>query len=179
MTLVAAPDPDFPRFTPETLLAYLNETGITHQIHHHPAVFTVAESKFVDADIPGSHTRNHFLKDKKDNMFLVTLLHDTPVDLKKLSDYLNAGRFSFGSPERLWSYLGVTPGSVTPLSILNDVESRVTLILEEGMMAEDVINVHPLINTMTVGIPPSSLMKLLKDFGVMPRILDLSPVAPD
>ena len=165
--------------SPESLIESLTALGIPHAVHEHAAVFTVAESKHIDAGIPGCHTRNMFLKDKKGAMFLVTLRHDTMVDLKKLSDILGSGRFSFGSPERLWENLGVRPGSVTPFAIVNDKAHQVTLVLEEGMMNEEIVNYHPLINTMTVGLTPEHLLQYMQSIGVTPRIVDLSAAQPE
>ncbi len=168
-----------PRFTPATLLNVLTEMSVPHQVYEHEAVFTVAAANNVSNNIPGTHTRNLFLRDKKERMFLVTLRHETPVDLKKLSDFLGVSRFSFGSPERLWTYLGVTPGSVTPFAILNDTDKHVQLVLEEGMMQTDMINVHPLINTMTVSISSQEMMRVFKANDIEPIIVDLGSVAPD
>lgn len=168
-----------PRFYAQNLLEFLDNLHISYQLHHHAPVFTVEESHKIDADIPGTHTRNLFLRDKKETMFLVTLRHDTLIDLKKLSDLLGSGRFSFGSPERLWTYLGVKPGSVTPLSILNDTDKKVQLILEKGMMDTELVNFHPLDNAMTVGMHPSELMTILEKEGIKPQIMDLTPAAPD
>ncbi len=165
--------------SPETLIENLKTLGLPHTVHEHDAVYTVAESKQIDAAIPGCHTRNMFLKDKKGAMFLITLRHDTLIDLKKLSDVLGSGRFSFGSPERLWENLGVRPGSVTPFAIVNDKNHVVTLVLEEAMMGEEIVNYHPLINTMTVGLTPQHLLRYLDSIGVSPRIVDLSTAQPD
>jgi Ala-tRNA(Pro) deacylase len=112
-------------------------------------------------------------------MFLVTLRQETLVDLKKLSFLLGAGRFSFGSPERLWTHLGVLPGSVTPFAILNDHGAYVTLVLEAGMMAQEKVNFHPLINTMTIGLAPAELMTFLEKCGKTPHIIDLTAAMPD
>lgn len=161
------------------LLNYLGEISIDYRLYHHEAVFSVAEADKIDAAIPGTHTRNLFLKDKRGEMFLVTLRSDTKIDLKKLAALLDADRFSFGSPERLQKYLGVTPGSVTPLSIINDKSHEVTLILEEEMMRQEMLNFHPLINTMTVGMTAEALLKFLASSGTEPRIIDLSAAAPD
>ena len=168
-----------PPFYAQNLLDYLTNLHISYQLYHHEAVFTVEEAHKIDREIPGTHTRNMFLRDKKERMFLVTLRHDTLIDLKKLSDLLGCGRFSFGSPERLWTYLGVKPGSVTPLSILNDTNHEVQLILEKGMMEADLVNFHPLDNSMTVGMHPSELMTILEKQGITPQIIDLSPAAPE
>lgn len=179
MNKTASLDSALPFFTPESLLVYLAQHNIVHHLYHHEAVFTVAEADKVKIEMAGAHTRNLFLRDKKGRMFLVTLRHDTAVDLKKLSDALGVGRFSFGSAERLWDNLGVTAGSVTPLAILNDKNQNVTLILEEGMMAEDSLNVHPLINTMTVNISPADLMTILENYAITPHIIDFTNLAPD
>jgi Ala-tRNA(Pro) deacylase len=167
-----------PLYTPEIFLNELTSRAIPHTLFHHPAVFTVAESEAIDAKIPGFHTRNMFLKDKKDTMFLVTLGAHDKIDLKKLEGVLGCGRLSFGSPERLMKYLGVTPGSVTPLAILNDTACAVTQILDERMMRQEVINMHPLINTMTVSLTPKDLLTVIAMRGVSPRIVDLSAAAP-
>ena len=159
---------------PGELLDRLKELGIGFSLYHHRAVFSVGESDDVDADIPGAHTRNLFLRDKKENIFLVTLLAHTKIDLAKLASLIGAGRLSFGSPERLMKYLGVTPGSVTPFSIMNDVEGKVTLILDAEMMKKEIVNYHPLINTMTVGLAPNDLLKFLETTGHQPQIIDLS-----
>lgn len=164
---------------PEALLKKLEDRGIPYTLYRHQPVFTVAESQSIDRDIPGAHVRNMFIRDKKEVMFLVTLRHETMIDLKKLPDVINCGRISFGSPDRLWKYLGIRPGSVNPFCILCDTEKQVTLILEKAMMEEDIINVHPMDNSMTVGIKPADLLRLLDDHGVKPIIIDLSAAAPD
>lgn len=168
-----------PLYNSETLLCRLREQGHAFSLFHHVPVFTVEEAEQVSADIPGLHTRNLFLRDKKERMFLITLRHDTPIDLKKLSDMLGVERFSFGSPDRLWTCLGVTPGSVTPLSILNDQSGQVQLILEDEMMKGDIINMHPLINSMSISLSPQVLMTILQNHAITARVMDLKEAAPD
>ncbi|HPJ81829.1 MAG: prolyl-tRNA synthetase associated domain-containing protein [Alphaproteobacteria bacterium] len=168
-----------PKYTSDSMLESLQKWGIQFEHYRHIPVFTVESANEVSHQIPGLHTRNLFLKDKKGKMYLVTLRHDTPVDLKKLSTLLGAGRFSFGSPERLWTNLGVRPGSVTPLSILNDAQKQVQLILEEAMMQGDAINFHPLLNDQTVSMAPSELLRILSLQNIDYKICDLSIVAPD
>jgi len=162
-------------FSPETLLDWLVSHKIPHQLHHHRAVFTVGEANDIDAAIPGMHTRNLFVRDKREKMFLVTLEAARKIDLGKLATLMGAGRLSFGSPGRLMKYLGVTPGSVTPFAILNDVSRQVELILDAEMLRSEIVNFHPLINTMTVGLAPASLINLLEAAGITPRIMDLTP----
>jgi Ala-tRNA(Pro) deacylase len=164
--------------SPETLLKRIDNLNIDYELHHHEAVFTVAEAEKIDAQIAAHHTRNMFLRTKKKKNYLVTLSHDTPVDLKKLETLIEAKRFSFGSPDRLMEILGVYPGSVTPLSVINAPTGEVTIILEEKMMRTDKIAVHPLINTMTVTLSPADLLKFMNDLGHEPTIVDLLPAAP-
>jgi Ala-tRNA(Pro) deacylase len=169
---------DKPVFSPEAFLELLRVEAVPHHLHHHKAVFSVGEADEVDAAISGLHTRNLFLKDKKGKMFLVTLDAHMKMDMSKLAPLIGAGRLSFASAERLWQYLGVTPGSVTPFAILNDTQRAVTLILEENMMKAERVNFHPLINTMTVGLSPGALVGLLKAQGITPSIVDLRPAQP-
>ncbi len=161
--------------TPAALLGRLQALSIDFRLYEHEAVFSVSESEKLDAGMPGVHTRNLFVRDKRENMFLVTLKSDTKIDLSKLAALIGAGRLSFGSPDRLMKYLGVTPGSVTPFAIMNDRGHKVTLVLDRDMMGADLVNYHPLINTMTVGLAPSGLLKFLETVNVTPQIIDLSP----
>lgn len=163
--------------TPDELLSLLEKLAIPTTLYKHRAVFSVGEADELDNSMPGAHTRNLFIRDKRENMFLITLLANKPVKLDRLADLLGAGRFSFGSPERLMKYLGVTPGSVTPFAMMNDKEHKVTLILDAEMMEQDIVNYHPLINTMTVGLPPSGLTKFLENCGSKFQIIDLSPAS--
>lgn len=160
--------------SPEALLKMLSDMGILYNLYHHRAVFSVGEADDVDADIGGTHTRNLFVRDKKENMFLVTLLAHRKIDLAKLAELIGAGRLSFGSPDRLMTYLGVTPGSVTPFSIINDQDRKVSLILDQEMMESDIVNYHPLINTMTVGLSPKDLSIFLERMSHVPQIIDLT-----
>ena len=164
--------------SPEILLERLAQLGISYDLYHHPAVFTVAESGKITEDIPGTHCRNMFLCDKKKNMFLMTLANETQVDLKKIEPLIGSARLSFGSAERLWAYLGVRPGSVCPFAIINDTEGRVPLILDQWMMAQDRIHFHPLLNTMTVGIRPQDLLRFAASLDHPVMVCDLSAAAP-
>lgn len=161
--------------SPQKLLTQFDDWGISYILHNHKAVFTVEESQEVDAQIAGTHTRNLFLKDKKGKMFLITLPAHMPLDLKKLESVIGSGRLSFGSPERLWTYLGVRPGSVTPFAIINDSGREVMPIWEQSMMAADTINCHPLINSMTVSMNPDGWREFAKRIGRADdvRVMDL------
>jgi Ala-tRNA(Pro) deacylase len=92
---------------------------------------------------------------------------------------ISKGRLSFGSPDRLWTYLGIRPGSVCPFTVINDPEHKVAVILDAGMMRAEIVNYHPLDNAMTISLSPAGLLKFLAHTGHKPRIIDLTPAAPD
>src|SRR5262245_66414796 len=108
--------------SPQQLFARLDEFGLKHRTVEHAPVFTVEQAKAHRGELPGHHVKNLFLRNKKEEMWLVVALEDRAVDLKRLGEVLGAGRLSFGSPERLRTYLGVEPGSVTPFAVINDIE---------------------------------------------------------
>lgn len=165
--------------SPQTLMDRLTSLGIEFSLHHHRAVFTVAEADAVDRDIEGTHCRNLFLRDDKKKNFLVVLQNATVVDLKKLPAILNSKKLSFGSADRLWQYLGVRPGSVCPYAIVNDTDHQVEIFLDQSMMETKRVNYHPLLNTMTIGCAPADLVKFIESTGHTPHIVDLAPAAPD
>lgn len=163
--------------TPDELFAYLDSLGLSHETVGHEAVFTVAESAHVKAEIPGVHAKNLFLKDRKGRLFLMVASHETSIDLKRLHDTIGAsGRLSFGSADLLMETLGVTPGSVTPFAAMNDREGRVTICLDEVLMSHARQNFHPLVNTMTTGISPADLLAFLRATGHEPVLV--RPPAP-
>ena len=113
--------------TPSDLFAFLDRLGIAHATVTHPALFTVEQSRELRGTIPGGHTKNLFLKDKKGALFLVTALEDAVIELKSLHRRLAAsGRFSFGPADLMRATLGIEPGAVTPLAAMNDSERRVS-----------------------------------------------------
>src|SRR5436305_10498333 len=156
--------------TPDDLFAFLARLGIAHKTVTHPPLFTVEQSQALRGTIPGGHTKNLFLKDKKDTVFLVVAPEDARVDLKILHHRLGASRFSFGSAALLEELLGVTPGAVTAFGAINDTAARVNVVLDAGLMQHETINCHPLVNTMTTSIPRDDLIKFLAATGHMPRI---------
>ncbi|HEY7665384.1 MAG TPA: prolyl-tRNA synthetase associated domain-containing protein [Xanthobacteraceae bacterium] len=156
---------------PDELFAYLDRLGIAHKTVSHPPLFTVDESRALRGQIPGGHTKNLFLRDKKDAAFLVVALEDAAIELKSLHRLLGAsGRFSFGSAALMGELLGVEPGSVTPFAVINDTAAHVTVVLDAAMMAHDVLNFHPLRNTATTTISRDGLVKFLEATGHKPRI---------
>src|SRR5690242_14867139 len=157
--------------TPAQLFAALDSLGIGHSTVKHPPLFTVEQSRSLRGQIPGGHTKNLFLRDKKYAIYLVVALEDAEIDLKGLHRRLKAdGRFSFGSSDLLREVLGVEPGSVTPFGAINDTEGRVTVVLDTAMMAHGTLNYHPLVNTMTTSVARDDLVKFLEATGHTPRI---------
>lgn len=161
--------------TSADLIALLDSLGIAATTREHPPLHTVAESQALRGEIPGRHTKNLFLKDKKDNFFLITLGEDATVDLKTVHHLIGAAsKVSFGSAEKLMEYLGVMPGAVTALGVINDEGGRVTAILDEELMHHDIVNCHPLVNTATTSLGPADLVKLMRATGHDPVILKVS-----
>ena len=165
--------------TPDDLFAYLDRLGIPHPTVSHAAAFTVEEARSLRGRVAGGHTKNLFLKDKKDALFLVVALEDAEIELKSLHRRLSAsGRFSFGSADLLRATLGVEPGAVTPFAALNDTEARVTVVLDAAMMEHAVLNYHPLRNTMTTSIARDDLVRFLTATGHPPRIAAVAGIPP-
>ena len=160
--------------SPEALLRRLDVLGIRHTTHHHPAVFTVAESTALRGELPGGHCKSLFLRDRKDGLWLIVLLEHRQLVLKALADHLEAPRLSFGSPALLYSALGVAPGSVTPFALINDDERRVRVVLDREMLEMTPLNYHPLVNTATTAISPADLLKFIAASGHQPRIIDMA-----
>lgn len=159
----------------QDLFNTLDDLGIEYKKFDHDPVFTVEESASLRDDIPGGHTKNLFLKDKKSNYFLVTLEENAVVDLKVIHTLIGAkGRVSFGKPDKLMEYLGVAPGSVTALSVINDTGMNVTMVIDEPLLQNDIINCHPLLNDATTSISRDDLVKFAKHFGHDPLIIKVS-----
>lgn len=158
--------------TPEPVAAWLRALDIASTTYAHAPVFTCEEGDEIKKAIPGGHTKNLFLKDKKGQLWLVTALMDTAIDLKWLPQRINAARLSFGSPELLQEVLGVTPGSVTVLALKNDHAKRVTPILDKRLFDHDTVNCHPLINDKTTSLAAQDLLKFIKGIGYDPLVVD-------
>jgi Ala-tRNA(Pro) deacylase len=161
--------------TPSDLFAFLDKLGIAHATVTHPTLFTVEQSRELRGTIPGAHTKNLFLKDKKGALFLITALEDAVIELKSLHRRLDAsGRFSFGAADLMRATLGIEPGAVTPFAAMNDSDRRVGVVLDAALMRHATVNCHPLVNTMTTSIAGTDLLRFLEATGHPPLIV---PVA--
>lgn len=161
--------------TPDDLFAFFDTLGLRHSTVRHRPVFTVDEGADLKASQPGGHTKNLFLKDKKGQLFLISAIAESRIDLNAVSRLLGAGRFSFGSAELLVEALGVTPGSVTVFSVINDTDQRVRLILDDALFDHDPVNFHPLSNDATTAMSPADLMRFLAALGRAPIRLRFGP----
>lgn len=162
----------------KALFARLDALGVAHTTFHHPPVFTVEESRVHCGHVPGTHTKNLFLKDRDDQLWLVVARESLRIDLKALARQMDVSRFSFGAADLLVDVLGVVPGSVTPFSVINDHDRRVRVVLDEGMLASNPLNFHPLRNDMTTAVSADGLLRFLRDSGHDPLIVTLPERAP-
>ena len=161
----------------DALMQRFDSLGISVTTRDHAAVFTVDEAKLVHDDIPGGHCKNLFCKDEKGVLWLIVALEDSAINLKTVPAIIGSRRLSFGKPELLLEALGVTPGSVTPFGLINDASVRVNVILDAAMMAEPVLNFHPLENNATTSIQANDLVAFIRSCGHEPQIFRVSGLA--
>lgn len=165
----------------QALMAFLDQLGIKHQTYRHDPVFTVEEAQTARISaaggMPGAHTKNLFVRDKKKRRALVTIEESRKVDLASLADAIGLSRLSFGSADSLMEYLGVLPGSVTPFGLFNarrDDGSTPPLVfaIDKALLEAEIVNIHPLHNAATTAISPDDLMTFLRACGYEPIIVD-------
>ncbi len=160
---------------PKDLFNLLEELGIKTTTHEHEAVFAVSESEKIKHDIPGGHTKNLFLKDKKGSYFLIVAEGHSEIRLNSVHGLIGArGRVSFGKAEDLMALLGVPPGSVTAFAPMNDTDAKVSVIIDAPLLRYDLINCHPLTNEMTTTISREDLLRFLAHVGHEPLIVQVS-----
>ncbi len=144
----------------------LDSLGIAYTRHEHPPVFTVEEAEKHWTEIEGAHCKNLFLRNKKGNHhYLVIIDSAKQADLRKLNALLHEDRLSFGSPERLRTYLGLDPGSVSPFGLINDANREVTVVVDQDLRGAAMVNFHPNVNTATVGISFTDFERFLSRRG--------------
>ncbi|HEY0327970.1 MAG TPA: prolyl-tRNA synthetase associated domain-containing protein [Rhodopseudomonas sp.] len=160
--------------TSDDLLAYLADQHISATTHDHPAVHTVEDSRRLRGDIPGIHTKNLFLRDSKKTFFLVVADEAATVNLKDLRHKIGAkGNLSFGAADVLLDMLGVTPGSISLLALVNDATHNVTLVVDQSLLAAETINCHPLSNRRTTSLSAEALRQFLANTGHSPLSISL------
>ena len=150
---------------------FFSDHNIEFERHDHPAVFTVEESNRLVPPLKGAKTKNLFLRDRKGiQHVLVVIGHEKRVDLKSLSTLLGFKKLSLASPERLREFLGVEPGAVSILGIVNDPGCRVLCVVDESIWSAEFIQCHPLVNTSTLVISHTHLKRLFTVTGHQPAI---------
>jgi len=166
---VSDPGPAFDR---DRLLDWMAANGVAQTTHDHPAVFRVDEGLELKAALPGAHTKNLFLKDRKGRLWLISARQDTVVDLKQTPAVISSDRLSFGNETLMYETLGVRGGSVTALGLINDPNQRVTFVLDQALWNVDIVNFHPLTNTATTALVQAAFRRFLRLIGREPLVVD-------
>ena len=156
-----------PAASVEQVLTAISELGFTQQTFVHEPLYTVKQASQVDFSAPGAHTKNLFLRNKKGLMFLVVVEPECKVDLRSLRDMLQlpGGQIAFASTERLGKYLGVVPGAVSPLAVINDHDARVNVYFQHTLLEHEWIYLHPCRNTHSTRLRTTDLLELLKHWN--------------
>lgn len=157
----------------ERLYADLQSAGIAYDVVEHTAVFTVEESRGIKTDIDCLHTKNLFLKDAVGKFFLLTVPAEARVDLKRVPERLGCKRLSFGKPEAMERLIGIMPGSVTPLAMINAEPGSIQLVLDAELAGSEPVGVHPLRNTATITLSGDAILQLAKAWGHQPAVAEI------
>ena len=147
------------------LFHYLDELNIAHTTVEHSPTFTVEEGRHLKASMPGGHSKNLFMKDKDDKIVLISAWVESELKLNQLHKLIGTRRLSFASADLMQETLGVSPGSVTAFALMNDTDHRVQFIVDRALMAFDVLNFHPLLNTATTGIAVAGFRRFVEATG--------------
>ena len=160
--------------SPEYLYKLLESLNIKFKVFEHPPFYTVSEAKKYRKDMCGFHTKNLFLRDKNKKSYLVIAHEDSVIDLALLSERIDSSRLSFGSKERLFEELGVFPGAVTPLSVVNNPKRNINIFLDAEMSQQDNIFCHPLVNDRTISLSYKSLLTYFDHLGLSFKTVSLN-----
>ena len=156
------------------LFEILRNKSIEFQIHEHQPLYTVEDSEKLRGVISGSHTKNLFLKNKKNSFFLFSCDEKAAVDLKLFSKSIDAKNLSFANESYLDKYLGIKPGSVSPFALLNDKNKEVNFYLDQKLYESEIINFHPLINTTTISIKMNDFINFILENEIKINIFSLN-----
>lgn len=151
----------------QAIYDYLTGKKIRHEITEHRAVFNMAELAAIDIPYPEADAKNLFVRDdKKRNYYLICVKGDKRVDLKAFRQAQGTRALSFASDQELMEILGLEPGAVTPLGILNDTEKKVKVYLDKAFFeSPGLIGIHPNDNTATVWLKPADLIQIISEHG--------------
>ena len=143
------------------LLTLIEEKGLDFKLYTHEPLSTVEESIKYRGKIDGAHSKNLFLKNKKNQFFLFSCIENTNINIKKITKSLALGNISFANEDYLSLYLGVKPGAVTPFGLLNDIENKVTFYFDSNFLKNQIVNFHPLTNTSTISMKTKDFVDFL------------------
>lgn len=144
----------------------LKNLNINYQKYEHPAVFTNEESGNINIEAVQKNAKNLFLRAEKTHQFyLLTIKHDKRADLKAFAKTVGEKSFSFGNAEELKQLLNLTPGSVSPLGLINDATNSVYFYIDADLLKDEVIYCHPNINTATLEIKIDDFKKIIDYTG--------------
>ena len=151
--------------SPQELLHVLDQEGVRYQLFHHPPIYTVEDALRERGELQGSYVKNLYLRDRRGEMLLVVCLNQREVNLQRLRRGIGYKRLSFASAERLMSDLGVRPGSVSPLALINTHPGALSVYADQSLRAQTLINFHPLTNEMTAQLPLEDWIRLCEGWG--------------
>ncbi len=155
------------------LLELLRKKDVDFEIHNHQPLFTVEDSENLRGKITGAHTKNLFLKNKKNSFFLFSCDENASVDLKRFSKSIDAKNLSFANEKYLDEFLGIKPGSVSPYALLNDTKNSVSFFLDQKVFNSEKVNFHPLVNTTTITIKTKDFIDFIRENGKKINIFSL------
>lgn len=145
----------------QKLYNFLKELNITTITYSHQPLYTVEQAKAAISHLPGGHCKNLFLKDNNNQLWLITSLDNANIDLKVISQIIDAPKLQFASEDLLFKHLGVKPGSVTPFGLINDNNQNIKVIIDSQLLKYEIINLHPLENSETIALNPKNLIKFI------------------
>ncbi len=156
------------------IYAFLDAHGVHYRRYDHPAVYTVEQARRLAPPMPGTKTKNLFLRNRNGRQhYLVVVGYDKAVDLKALTRALEERKLGFASPERLRRHLGVEPGAVSILGLVNDTAHAVRLVIDREVWEAEAVSAHPLVNTSTLVLSHTDLERFLAATGHQPRVMDV------
>ncbi|HEY9123184.1 MAG TPA: prolyl-tRNA synthetase associated domain-containing protein [Bacteroidales bacterium] len=151
---------------PAELYQLLDQLQVSFDYYEHPAAPTIEEAKKYWADIEATHCKNLFFRNHKgDRHYLVVLHYQYKLNIHDLEKRLKQGKLTFASEQRMWKYLQVKPGSVSPLALFADTEKHVTVFFDEKLKEASKLSFHPCINTASLVIPMPHFMRFIEFCG--------------
>ncbi|HWW73279.1 MAG TPA: prolyl-tRNA synthetase associated domain-containing protein [Duganella sp.] len=157
-----------------SLIHWLDQTGTAYHLEEHPPVYTIDEALAAAPSMPGLMTKNIFARDGGGKRhFLIIVPFNKRIDLAELARVLPSTKLGMASPERLMKHLGIVPGSVSILALINDSEGAVEVVIDTAVWGAPAVQAHPLRNTATVSMTHGTLERFLKHTGHVARVLDV------